>query len=193
MAPSTPQRAGRAVGAALAATLLAGALVVPALGTPSEPYLASTSPVTSTVTSTVASAVTRAGAAPVEATDPVRSRRKYTLAADAPDSVAVGSTFEVVGAAANTARRTRLSRPVLLSERQAGSWKLLQRVRTSTYGGFAFTVDAGAELRLTDMLTLQARAENLFDKQVVAGISGTGLLDLGTPRTLWIGLRLGGR
>jgi hypothetical protein len=38
-----------------------------------------------------------------------------------------------------------------------------------------------------------ACAENLFDEQVVAGISGTGLLDLGTPRTLWIGLRWGGR
>lgn len=57
----------------------------------------------------------------------------------------------------------------------------------------AFTVDAGAELQLTKGLTLQARAENLFDEQVVAGISGTGLLDLGTPRTLWIGLRWGGR
>ena len=57
----------------------------------------------------------------------------------------------------------------------------------------AFTVDAGAELRLTRSLTLQARGENLFDEQVVAGISGTGLLDLGTPRTLWIGLRIGGR
>lgn len=57
----------------------------------------------------------------------------------------------------------------------------------------AFTLDAGAEIRLTRALTLQARAENLFDEQVVAGISGTGLLDLGTPRTLWIGLRIGGR
>ncbi len=57
----------------------------------------------------------------------------------------------------------------------------------------ALTIDAGAEWRLTPSLTLHARAENLFDEQVVAGISGTGLLDLGTPRTLWIGLRLGGR
>ncbi|MDO9490224.1 MAG: TonB-dependent receptor, partial [Sphingomonadaceae bacterium] len=57
----------------------------------------------------------------------------------------------------------------------------------------AFTVDAGAEWRLTDALAVQLRAENLLDEQVVAGISGTGLLDLGTPRTLWIGLRIGGR
>ncbi|MFC3711677.1 TonB-dependent receptor [Sphingoaurantiacus capsulatus] len=57
----------------------------------------------------------------------------------------------------------------------------------------AFTVDAGASVRLTPALAVEVRAENLFDEQVVAGISGTGLLDLGTPRTLWVGLRFGGR
>ncbi len=57
----------------------------------------------------------------------------------------------------------------------------------------AFTVDASAVWQLTRSVAIEARAENLFDEQMVAGISGAGVLDLGTPRTLWIGLRFGGR
>jgi vitamin B12 transporter len=53
----------------------------------------------------------------------------------------------------------------------------------------AFTLDAAALLPLTRRLSLEARAENLTDARVVAGISGTGIVERGTPRTLWIGLR----
>lgn len=57
----------------------------------------------------------------------------------------------------------------------------------------AFTVDGTIAVRVAPGIEIEARGENLFDKQVVAGISGSGVLDLGTPRTLWIGVRLGAR
>ncbi|HYJ28973.1 MAG TPA: TonB-dependent receptor [Allosphingosinicella sp.] len=53
----------------------------------------------------------------------------------------------------------------------------------------AFTLDAAALLPLTGRLSLEARAENLTDARVVAGISGAGIVERATPRTLWIGLR----
>jgi outer membrane receptor protein involved in Fe transport len=52
----------------------------------------------------------------------------------------------------------------------------------------ALTFDAAARVPLSDRLSLEARAENLTDKRVLAGISGDGLLERATPRTLWIGL-----
>lgn len=54
--------------------------------------------------------------------------------------------------------------------------------------GDALTVDATVALPLTAGLTLTARAENLFDALVPAGVSEAGLLDRGTPRTLWLGV-----
>jgi outer membrane receptor protein involved in Fe transport len=56
----------------------------------------------------------------------------------------------------------------------------------------ALTFDATASLPLTRTLTLEARGENLADERVIAGISGTGIIERATPRTLWIGLRYGG-
>lgn len=53
----------------------------------------------------------------------------------------------------------------------------------------ALTFDAAATLPLTQALALEAGAENLTDARVVAGISGDGLIERATPRTLWIGLR----
>jgi len=53
----------------------------------------------------------------------------------------------------------------------------------------AFTVDAVGVLPLTAGLAIEARAENLTDTRVVAGISGAGIVERATPRTLWIGLR----
>lgn len=53
----------------------------------------------------------------------------------------------------------------------------------------AVTVDAVATVPLGQRLTLELRGENLFDALVEAGVSGTGIIDRGTPRTLWIGLR----
>lgn len=53
----------------------------------------------------------------------------------------------------------------------------------------AVTVDAVARLPLGAGLTLVGRAENLFDATVITRNAG-GSQDLGTPRTVWIGLRL---
>ncbi|HEX8526473.1 TonB-dependent receptor [Allosphingosinicella sp.] len=53
----------------------------------------------------------------------------------------------------------------------------------------AFTLDASAAVPLARRLAIEARAENLTDERVVAGISGAGIVERGTPRTLWIGLR----
>lgn len=54
----------------------------------------------------------------------------------------------------------------------------------------ALTLDAAAALPLTPALTLEARAENLFDARIEAGISGPGVIERASPRTLWLGLRL---
>lgn len=53
----------------------------------------------------------------------------------------------------------------------------------------ALTVDAVASLPVTDALSIEARGENLTDAEVVAGISGAGIIERATPRTLWLGLR----
>ena len=54
----------------------------------------------------------------------------------------------------------------------------------------ALTLDGAARLALSRGLTLELRAENIFDVEVESGISGTGIIDRGTPRSLWAGLRL---
>ncbi|MCX8476850.1 MAG: TonB-dependent receptor [Sphingomonas sp.] len=53
----------------------------------------------------------------------------------------------------------------------------------------ALTFDAAAALPLTRSLTAEARAENIADARVEAGISGPGVIERATPRTLWLGLR----
>ncbi|ATY33266.1 TonB-dependent receptor [Sphingomonas psychrotolerans] len=53
----------------------------------------------------------------------------------------------------------------------------------------ALTFDAVAAVPLTNNLTVEARAENLADARVEAGISGPGVIERATPRTLWLGLR----
>ncbi|HZG07486.1 MAG TPA: TonB-dependent receptor [Allosphingosinicella sp.] len=55
----------------------------------------------------------------------------------------------------------------------------------------ALTLDAAAAWSLTRHLALEMRAENLADARVEAGISGAGIIERATPRTLWLGLRLG--
>ena len=54
----------------------------------------------------------------------------------------------------------------------------------------ATTLDAFAQLPLTGRLALVARAENLTDTRIVTRNQG-GSIDLGTPRTLWLGVRFG--
>ncbi|TVV74105.1 TonB-dependent receptor plug domain-containing protein, partial [Sphingomonas solaris] len=53
----------------------------------------------------------------------------------------------------------------------------------------ALTVDAVARIGITRRLAIVGRAENIFDETVVTRNQG-GSIDLGTPRTLWIGVRL---
>jgi outer membrane receptor protein involved in Fe transport len=55
--------------------------------------------------------------------------------------------------------------------------------------GDAVTLDAVANLPLSDRLSLLLRAENLTDTRVEAAISGAGVIERATPRTLWAGLR----
>lgn len=55
--------------------------------------------------------------------------------------------------------------------------------------GGAFTLDATAAAPITGALAVEARTENLADARVEAGVSGPGVVERATPRTLWIGLR----
>jgi outer membrane receptor protein involved in Fe transport len=54
----------------------------------------------------------------------------------------------------------------------------------------ALTFDAVVHVPVTGRLSVEARGENLTNKLVMAGISGAGIVERATPRTLWIGLRL---
>jgi outer membrane receptor protein involved in Fe transport len=56
----------------------------------------------------------------------------------------------------------------------------------------ALTLDAAGVLPLTRGIALEARAENVTDTRVIAGISGQDVRERATPRTLWICLRFGG-
>lgn len=53
----------------------------------------------------------------------------------------------------------------------------------------AVTFDATAALPVTSALAVELRAENLADARVEAGISGPGVIERATPRTLWVGFR----
>ncbi|HEX8261397.1 MAG TPA: TonB-dependent receptor, partial [Allosphingosinicella sp.] len=52
----------------------------------------------------------------------------------------------------------------------------------------AITLDAAGSWKLSPALALEARAENFGGARVLAGISGDGVEERATPRTLWIGL-----
>jgi vitamin B12 transporter len=54
----------------------------------------------------------------------------------------------------------------------------------------ALTFDAAASIPLSRQLALEARAENIANARIVAGISSDGIIERATPRILWIGLRL---
>lgn len=54
----------------------------------------------------------------------------------------------------------------------------------------ALTLDARAALRLSRNLLVELRGENLFDTTVQAAISGPGIIERGTPRTIWLGVKL---
>ena len=59
--------------------------------------------------------------------------------------------------------------------------------------GAATTLDAYAALPIMRSLVAELRGENLFDARVEAGISGANIIERATPRTIWVGLRYGGR
>ena len=52
----------------------------------------------------------------------------------------------------------------------------------------AFTLDAVARLPVTRAFDLIARAENIADVRVETAVSGPGVIERASPRTLWIGL-----
>lgn len=54
----------------------------------------------------------------------------------------------------------------------------------------ATTIDATAFWPVLPKVQLIARAENLFNALIVAGIGSDGAVERATPRTLWLGLRL---
>jgi vitamin B12 transporter len=55
----------------------------------------------------------------------------------------------------------------------------------------AFTADASLAIPVGSKLRIEARAQNIADARIVAGISGDGTIERATPRTLWIGLGWG--
>jgi len=55
----------------------------------------------------------------------------------------------------------------------------------------ATTIDAFAAWPIAKRLQLVARGENLTDTLVMAGIGGDGSVERATPRTFWVGLRIG--
>lgn len=56
----------------------------------------------------------------------------------------------------------------------------------------AFTIDLRAALPIAAGWSAEARAENLADERVEAGVSGDGIVERASPRALWIGLRYRG-
>lgn len=57
----------------------------------------------------------------------------------------------------------------------------------------AMTIDSFAAWPLTSRIELIARGENVLNERVIAGIGADGRVELATPRTLWIGVRLRSR
>ena len=54
----------------------------------------------------------------------------------------------------------------------------------------ATTLDAYAEMPLTEGISLVLRGENLFDETIVTR-NQNGSIDLGVPRTVWGGIKIG--
>lgn len=52
----------------------------------------------------------------------------------------------------------------------------------------AWTLDATANVRLAERVLVTLRAENLTDARVESSRDGTGLVEIASPRTFWVGL-----
>ncbi len=148
-----PRSRTRRRAAALAASTLCGALLTAGLV---APVLAASTPADAGADAG-ATGVSAGHAESVVVADEMRTRRRYAMAATAPDTAAGGTTFDVAGTATTATRRGRVERPVVLSERVGRAWVLVQRTRTSPYGEFGFTVAAGAQAR-TRVLRVDAPA-----------------------------------
>ncbi len=57
----------------------------------------------------------------------------------------------------------------------------------------ALTFDGTARIAVARNLGVEARIENLFDRKVIATISGNDIRERALPRTVWVGLRIGMR
>jgi outer membrane receptor protein involved in Fe transport len=57
----------------------------------------------------------------------------------------------------------------------------------------ATTVDAFVGWPLGQRVQLVLRGENLLDETIVAGIADDGVIERGTPRTIWVGIRFSSR
>lgn len=57
----------------------------------------------------------------------------------------------------------------------------------------ATTLDGVVRLKAGNGVEVEARAENIFDTRVAAGIAADGTRDIATPRTLWLGVRFTAR
>jgi outer membrane receptor protein involved in Fe transport len=54
----------------------------------------------------------------------------------------------------------------------------------------ALTFDTRARWTLPTLGDLELRIENLFDRRVIAAVSGNGTRERALPRTIWLGLRI---
>ena len=54
----------------------------------------------------------------------------------------------------------------------------------------ALTFDTSARFAVSRRLALEARTENIFDKEVVANLGSDGTRERALPRTLWVGVRV---
>jgi vitamin B12 transporter len=88
-----------------------------------------------------------------------------------------------------TAAWSRAGRRAALTARYAGA-QYEDDLNGQLLSG-AVTFDAVLAMPLTRRLALEVRGENLGDARVEAAISGDGIVERATPRTLWLGLRLG--
>ncbi|MEE9433432.1 MAG: TonB-dependent receptor [Sphingorhabdus sp.] len=56
--------------------------------------------------------------------------------------------------------------------------------------GDALTIGARLAYDISDNLTLEAYGENLFNAEVQAAVSRSGIIERATPRTLWLGVKI---
>jgi vitamin B12 transporter len=52
---------------------------------------------------------------------------------------------------------------------------------------FTLSADFGAQFQISDRFLVELRGENLFDAEVQAAISESGIIERATPRTIWLG------